>query len=103
MPAKRYCFQNAATNFHFCQTNRSQDLYMTTSASPKFKSSTYKAARMVAKTVEEHFIQQVELAGKTTDFTITPVPSAQIIEAVIDAAFWASLRREEGKSPKISL
>ena len=27
----------------------------------------------------------------------------QAIEAITDAAFWASLRREEGYSPKISL
>ena len=31
------------------------------------------------------------------------MPDAQTIEAMIDAAFWASLRREEGYAPKISL
>ena len=30
-------------------------------------------------------------------------PDAEDIEAIIDAAFWASLRREEGYVPKISL
>jgi hypothetical protein len=30
-------------------------------------------------------------------------PDARTIEAIIDAAFWASLRREEGYAPKISL
>jgi hypothetical protein len=29
--------------------------------------------------------------------------SAEVMEAIIDAAFWASLRREEGYTPKISL
>lgn len=32
-----------------------------------------------------------------------PLPTADEIEAMIDAAFWASLRREEGYTPKISL
>ena len=31
------------------------------------------------------------------------MPDAETIEAVIDAAFWASLRREEGYIPRISL
>src|SRR5689334_10789359 len=34
---------------------------------------------------------------------IAEAPDRHIIEAVIDAAFWASLRREEGYIPKISL
>jgi hypothetical protein len=34
---------------------------------------------------------------------LAPEPDAKTIEAIIDAAFWASLRREEGYSPKISL
>jgi hypothetical protein len=33
----------------------------------------------------------------------TPVPDAADVAAVVDAAFWASLRREEGSSPAISL
>lgn len=32
-----------------------------------------------------------------------PKPDAGVIEEVISAAFWASLRREEGKAPTISL
>jgi hypothetical protein len=32
-----------------------------------------------------------------------PTPDPEVIEALISAAFWASLRREEGFSPKISL
>jgi len=31
------------------------------------------------------------------------VPEPRVLETLIDAAFWASLRREEGFSPKISL
>ncbi len=33
----------------------------------------------------------------------TASPDADAIAGIIDAAFWASLRREEGKSPRISL
>jgi hypothetical protein len=32
-----------------------------------------------------------------------PVPAVEDIEAIVDVAFWASLRREEGYVPKISL
>src|SRR5262249_27934839 len=35
--------------------------------------------------------------------SVAPLPDAETIEALIDAAFWASLRREEGYTPKISL
>jgi hypothetical protein len=34
---------------------------------------------------------------------LAPEPDEEAIETIIDAAFWASLRREEGTSPKISL
>ncbi|SPE32477.1 hypothetical protein SBA3_1890001 [Candidatus Sulfopaludibacter sp. SbA3] len=34
---------------------------------------------------------------------LATVPDAATIEALIDAAFWASLRREEGYEPRISL
>src|SRR5688572_21234531 len=32
-----------------------------------------------------------------------PRPDAEVIEQVIDAAFWASLLHEEGRAPKITL
>ena len=34
---------------------------------------------------------------------LAPEPDVQSIEAIINAAFWASLRREEGRAPIISL
>jgi len=34
---------------------------------------------------------------------VAPQPDVSTIETMIDAAFWASLRREEGLTPKISL
>ena len=32
-----------------------------------------------------------------------PAPDAALVASVVNAAFWASLRREEGRSPRISL
>jgi hypothetical protein len=54
----------------------------------------YPAAYAVASTVRDHF---AVLPGAAF------VPDAAVIEAVIDAAFWASLRREEGYAPTISI
>src|ERR1700730_11707823 len=64
---------------------------------------TYQAARAVAATVEAHFAQHLAAARERGEQDLAPEPSAQTIEAIIDATFWASLRREEGQSPKISL
>jgi hypothetical protein len=63
----------------------------------------YPAARIVAPTVVEQLaahLAHAEAVG-VTDFA--PQPDARTVEAVINASFWASLRREEGHSPKISL
>ena len=65
---------------------------------------TYLAARMVAPTIEAHFAQhQAATSQRGDDPLLAPLPVAAITEAIIDAAFWASLRREEGRPPKISL
>jgi hypothetical protein len=63
----------------------------------------YPAARAVAATVQEHFARQFAAARRQGRLELAPQPDAPVIEAVIDAAFWASLRREEGYPPKISL
>ena len=65
----------------------------------------YPAARDVAATVQAHFTRHAALAERAPDEQREPAPrlDAQAVEAIIDAAFWASLRREEGYSPKISL
>jgi hypothetical protein len=64
----------------------------------------YPAARTVAITVEEHFARYFALASpQHNGQKLARHPDAQVVEAIIDAAFWASLRREEGFSPKISL
>lgn len=65
--------------------------------------STYKSARTVAATVQQHFALHLEKAREHAEAELAPQPSAEIIETIIDTAFWTSLRREEGISPKISL
>ncbi len=62
----------------------------------------YPAARLVAPKVEEHFVQHLA-DGHGTGVSPLVAPTADTIEAIIDAAFWASLRREESYVPKISL
>ncbi len=65
--------------------------------------SAYQAARTVAPVIEQHFASHLAAAIKRGEKDIAPQPDQKVIEAMIDAAFWASLRREEGRSPKISL
>ena len=64
---------------------------------------TYRAAQAVAPMVERHFAHQIAAAHEGGELELAPAPGAEAIEAIIDAAFWASLQREEGQSPKISL
>ncbi|QHS57436.1 hypothetical protein GWR56_18500 [Mucilaginibacter sp. 14171R-50] len=64
---------------------------------------TYLPARMVAPEIEAHFKKHQLAAQSLQDTNIATAPQAHIIEAVIDSAFWASMRREEGRSPIISL
>jgi hypothetical protein len=66
------------------------------------KSIAYPAARTISSKLQAYFARH---AAKTRDRgqKRATVPDAETIEAVIDAAFWASLRREEGYAPKISL
>jgi hypothetical protein len=64
---------------------------------------TYKAARKVSATIEKHFMQQLAAAADRGEKNLAPEPTSQVVESIIDTAFWASLRKEEGQSPKISL
>jgi hypothetical protein len=65
----------------------------------------YAVARTVAPTVAEH-LQLHRAALPPHDPLLPPrelLPNAECIEALVDTAFWASVRREEGYIPKISL
>ena len=63
----------------------------------------YPAARIVAPKVEAHFAHHASETGRRGGTVAMTPPDADTIEAIIDAAFWASLRREESYVPKISL
>jgi hypothetical protein len=52
----------------------------------------YPASKAAAVLVYPHFARH-----------LGAVPDIETIEAIVDAAFWASLRREEGYTPRISL
>ncbi|MGF7081915.1 putative sensor domain DACNV-containing protein [Mucilaginibacter sp. UYCu711] len=64
---------------------------------------TYIAARMVAVTIEAHFATHLAEARRQGATNLADEPQSPIVEAIIDVAFWASLRKEEGHSPKISI
>src|SRR5688572_26901221 len=64
----------------------------------------YPPARIVAPTVRDHFVRHLASTGPGgTAIPAVAVPPHAEIESMIEAAFWASLRREEGYAPKISL
>jgi hypothetical protein len=63
----------------------------------------YAAARTISLKLHDYFARHREEALRRGERELAPLPDAETIEAIIDAAFWASLRREEGYVPKISL
>lgn len=66
------------------------------------KELTYPFARAVAERVSRYF-NEVLMAGGRGQSSAAPAPEVDALAAMIDAGFWASLRREEGFAPKISL
>jgi hypothetical protein len=62
----------------------------------------YPAARAIAPRVHEHFARHIA-AARAGVVPVAVLPPLSVIESVIDVAFWASLRREESYSPRISL
>lgn len=63
----------------------------------------YPAARSIAPTVARHLEVHAEAARARGTGRVGPQPDVDTIEALIDGAFWASLQREEGRVPRISL
>jgi hypothetical protein len=59
----------------------------------------YAAARTVAVRVQAHFTREFSQGGGAALATA----DVDAVEALLDVAFWASLRREEGYAPRISL
>ncbi len=62
----------------------------------------YPAARAVAATIKDYFARRFAVAQAKPQ-ALAPQPDQVAVEAIINATFWASLRREEGYAPKISL
>ncbi len=67
------------------------------------KREAYAAAQTVSPKLQAYFVQRQAEAMRRGQQDLAPVPDAETIEAIIDTAFWASLRREEGYMPRISL
>jgi len=61
-------------------------------------SPAYPAARAAARRVHPHYARNLA-GGPDAEL----LPDVETVEAMIDAAFWASLRREEIYTPKVSL
>src|SRR5947199_6147931 len=62
----------------------------------------YGGANAAAPRLAAHFAKHIT-AAQRDGHAAAPAPGVSTIEAIIDAAFWASLRHEEGYTPKISL
>jgi hypothetical protein len=67
------------------------------------KPESYPAARIVAPKLHDYFACRRETAQVDGRRDLACLPDTETIAAIIDAAFWASLRREEGSPPRISL
>jgi sensor domain DACNV-containing protein len=64
---------------------------------------TYAGARSSAASIHTHLAQHRRQAEERGESELASLPSDAAIAQLIDAAFWASLRREEGYVPQISL
>jgi hypothetical protein len=63
---------------------------------------TYASAQLAADRILAYLETQSVLPGLSAEQTAT-LPDAASLAALIDAAFWTSLRREEGYIPRVSL
>ena len=68
-----------------------------------FQSSVYSAATLIAAKLENYFARRLAESPPPNDQQSAHVPDRETIEQLINAAFWTSLQREEGRSPKVSL
>lgn len=63
----------------------------------------YAAARTAAPAIYAHLVQHRTEGERRGERVAALLPPDGVIARMIDAAFWASLRREEGYAPRISL
>ncbi len=64
---------------------------------------TYSAGQALAGRVRARFARDLEAGRQAGVVNLALLPPVEAIDAIIDAAFWTSLRREEVYVPKISL
>jgi Probable sensor domain DACNV len=69
----------------------------------RMRREAYAAARSISQRLHLYFAKHRETALQWGEIRVAWLPEIEIIEALIDAAFWASLRREEGFIPRMSL
>lgn len=65
--------------------------------------TTYQAAGKVADTIASILLKHQTAAFENGEQNLAAVPEAWVVEKMIDVAFWASLRKEEGSATKLSL
>ncbi len=65
--------------------------------------TTYQAAKLASPLIATHFEALIGQATEKGELDLAKSPEQNIIEEIINVAFWASLRKEEGNSPKISI
>ncbi len=63
----------------------------------------YAAARAVAPAIHAHLAHHLQQAIHRRERNLASLPAVDTLAAMVDVAFWASLRREEGYLPRISL
>lgn len=63
----------------------------------------YAAGRVAAARIHAHFVRRLSTPSPRQGGEPAAVPDTSCVEAMIEAAFWASLRREESYLPRISL
>ena len=73
------------------------------SSDPMIPVPAYAAAHTIATSVHEHFLRHREAARAQGEAAAVLVPDVRDIAVLVDTAFWASMRREEGYVPMISL
>ena len=59
----------------------------------------YPAAGIVSPALHTHFARHRDEARLRGQTVTAALPDPEVMAAIIDAAFWASLRREEGYVP----
>jgi hypothetical protein len=67
------------------------------------RQATYAAAREAAGRVRPHFVRHAAASRGGGSLYAALLPDAEVMESIMDAAFWASLRKHEGHAPQISL